>query len=403
MTSPGELMKALVLDANAWAAVAVVQSLGRAGTEVHAVAPGPCLVHRSRYVAQAIQRARATDPANLVDWMRSLDAQEDYSLIVPTTERSLRAMQVCEDNDPLRRKAVLASRRSIEIALDKVETCELARRLGIPVPDSYTISAHQAGRDAADYPVVLKTTHSQVLREGEFNYVAACIARSRADREAFLEAWLPYSDVQQQTFFAGHGWGVACLYARGELRWHFGYERLHELPLTGGASSYRRSVECPPQLLKAARTLLDELSWHGVAMVEFRMNAAGDFVLLEINPRIWGSLALAIKSGADFPVGLLRLATGEDPGSQPVCRTNQYMRSLTTDLEWMRENLRADHGDALLLTHQRRTHEVMDPAVHDGDGAPAADLGAHDPCEVHADRPDQPETSAARAGSYWSI
>ncbi len=346
-------MKALVLDANASAAVAVVQSLGREGLDVHAVAPEACLAHKSRYVSQAILRRSTGDPADLVDWMRRRDASENYALIVPTAERSLRTMQLCADDDPLRRKAVLAPPGSIEVALDKVETWELARRLGIPVPDSYTIDALHAGPEAIAYPVVLKTTHSQVLREGKFTYAAACIARNNADREAFLETWLPYSKVQQQRYFTGRGWGVACLYAGGELRWHFAYERLHEMPLTGGASSYRRSVECPPQLLNAARMLLDELSWHGVAMVEFRVNAAGEFVLLEVNPRFWGSLALALRCGVNFSVGLLRMATGGYPGRQPDYKTNQYMRSLATDLEWMHENWRADHDDALLLTSDR--------------------------------------------------
>jgi len=38
---------------------------------------------------------------------------------------------------------------------------------------------------------------------------------------------------------------------------------------------------------------------------------------MEINPRFWGSLELAIRSGVDFPVLFARLALGEKLGAPP--------------------------------------------------------------------------------------
>ena len=40
---------------------------------------------------------------------------------------------------------------------------------------------------------------------------------------------------------------------------------------------------------------------------EFRVDAASDhWILVEINGRFWGSLPLAVASGMDFPLGLIR-------------------------------------------------------------------------------------------------
>ncbi len=66
----------------------------------------------------------------------------------------------------------------------------------------------------------------------------------------------------------------------------------------------------PAEVIHAAkRCLLDALGWHGVAMVEFkREEATGRFVLMEVNPKFWGSLELAIVSGVDFPYLASRMA-----------------------------------------------------------------------------------------------
>lgn len=74
---------------------------------------------------------------------------------------------------------------------------------------------------------------------------------------------------------------------------------------------------------------------------------------MEINPRLWGSLPLSVAAGVDFPAGLWSLATGADPGPQPRYRTRRYQRNLEMDIDWMKENLRADHSDPLLLTRPR--------------------------------------------------
>ncbi|PWT77363.1 MAG: hypothetical protein C5B60_02900 [Chloroflexi bacterium] len=61
-----------------------------------------------------------------------------------------------------------------------------------------------------------------------------------------------------------------------------------------------------------ALRLLQHVSWHGVAMVEFKIDQdRGVPLLMEVNGRFWGSLQLAIDAGVDFPYLLFQLATGQ--------------------------------------------------------------------------------------------
>jgi len=58
-----------------------------------------------------------------------------------------------------------------------------------------------------------------------------------------------------------------------------------------------------------AKRLLDHVGWHGVAMVEFKLDERNNKpVLLEVNPRFWGSVYQAIAAGVDFPYLLYEMA-----------------------------------------------------------------------------------------------
>ena len=67
-----------------------------------------------------------------------------------------------------------------------------------------------------------------------------------------------------------------------------------------------------PDLVRLGIKLLKLMKWYGVAMVEFKEDPRdGIAKLMEVNPRFWGSLQLAVFSGVDFPYLIYRMAKGE--------------------------------------------------------------------------------------------
>jgi protein-tyrosine-phosphatase len=113
---------------------------------------------------------------------------------------------------------------------------------------------------------------------------------------------------------------------------------VHE-PLAGGGSSYRKSVPLDARLLECSKRLLERLRWTGVAMVEYRQDPqSGEFVLMEINGRFWGSLPLAVSAGVDFPYRLYRLMTSPPvPDAPSLYRVGLHARNLSKDMRWFRE------------------------------------------------------------------
>lgn len=337
----------LVVDADSAAGLETAQSLGRHGCIVHALALRPEHIrHRSRFIRKQIDASTVDDLG--VRALVELFAAEKYDLVVPATEVALLALLSTQISGDLYQRAVLPPHTSLQTALNKQEIWTLARSLGIRIPSSEILSFESQPPDA--FPVVLKPVFSKVSRGGAVRELSVTIARNAAQWMTAVEFTYRGVPVQQQQYIAGKGLGVEMLFEHGQPRWAFLHERVHELPLTGGGSSYRVSLELREELVKSATALLTALQWHGVAMVEFKIAANGDAFLIEINPRLWGSLALAIDCGVDFPLGLLCLATGQPLPPQPKYRTGYFTRNISRDIEWFKMNLKADRRDPLLLT-----------------------------------------------------
>lgn len=341
----------LVLDGDCSAAIAIVQSLGRAGDRVTLASVGVRgRAFRSRFVAE---RRAYPDPLIATrafqDWAT---AQTDAQLIIPATDRTLVPLHEVRDRPALAGRVALPPPRAMEVGIDKEAVRALAVELGIPVPET-RIAASFADLDAPELDawleqpgaIVIKSTRSKVWSHGRGKELPVQMVCDREQLAIQAGQLLESGPVQLQRWVPGHGVGVEVLCDRGELVMTFAHERLHELPLTGGGSCYRRAVEPPRELVAHAATLMRALAWHGVAMVEFRWDpATGRAAMMELNGRFWGSLPLATFAGADFPRALVDLVVdGVRPA--PVVFRAASARQLGRDLMWLQQMARLRVAD----------------------------------------------------------
>jgi hypothetical protein len=72
-------------------------------------------------------------------------------------------------------------------------------------------------------------------------------------------------------------------------------------PIYGGVGAVNVTTK-DRNLADLARRLLEELKWHGPAQIEFKYDGRDNtYKLIEMNPKLWGTLDLSIKAGVDFP------------------------------------------------------------------------------------------------------
>lgn len=332
--------RVLVLDADTLPALAAVRSLGRGGVRVIAASHSDKpIAGRSRHAAGTLRYpSPLEDSEAFLTWMESqLASIPDLTMVLPVTERTLVPIS-SHFSDPARRRLfAVPEAPALEQVLDKSLTAELATRCQVPQPRSWIVHG-EAELDAImpelPFPLVVKPGRS--ISTGDRRLALTVrYTHSAGGLERLARELLPHTHLILQEYFRGDGVGVEVLARRGEIVYAFQHRRLHEVPLTGGGSSLRISEEVDPALLAASRDLLAALGWHGVAMVEFKQDAAsGAFVLVEINGRLWGSLPLAVAAGADFPRLLYAQHRDLPLPDLPPYRRGLRCRKLASDLQW---------------------------------------------------------------------
>ncbi len=338
MTTP----PVIVTDGEARAALASVRSLGAAGLPVHVVASKPSsLAACSRF---AVREHVLPDPERAPGaWAEALAALASAlpgSLILPVTEIALGTLY---ETDLLPECRVAAPGPSeYGIAVDKHELIERARAAGLDAPRSVLIEDLESLAELPQgfrFPVVLKARRSRWFEDGAWRLGGVRIVEHETELSAAVRDHGFAAGALLQEFVPGHGEGLFFLMENGVPRARFAHRRLREKPPWGGVSVLCQSVEPDPVLARASERLLGDLGWHGVAMVEFRRAPDGRAALMEVNPRLWGSLQLAIDAGVDFPRLLASLYRGEPlPPVEP--RIGVRTRWLFGDLDHLAIALR---------------------------------------------------------------
>jgi protein-tyrosine-phosphatase/predicted ATP-grasp superfamily ATP-dependent carboligase len=335
----------LVLDADMVPALTIARSLYKRNCTIHVAAhiekPIACY---SRSVDQHYLCPNPLSaPDDFLHWLARHCEQHQYDLVIPVTERTLVPISTHRDRFEKVHLAI-PSAESLELALDKEQTIELARSVDVAVPGSVTIGAYSQLDDiipSIQYPVVLKPARSLGSSDGGASQLKVSYAFDEVELRAGCRHALHFGPILLQQYVRGLGVGIELIASKGEVKYAFQHLRLHEVPLTGGGSSLRKSQPIEPVLLQAAERLMSALKWDGVAMVEFKYDPdSGALSLMEINGRFWGSLPLADAAGADFPAMLLALELDGDVGETRPYRDEVYCRKLSSDLYWYESALR---------------------------------------------------------------
>jgi predicted ATP-grasp superfamily ATP-dependent carboligase len=287
------MMKVFVTDAHYKHTLGAVRSLGKRG--IYVIAGSTSRHSQSFYSRYCRDRVIYPNPRNrdeftsfMLDYVKS----HQLDVLLPIGYLASTALSRHRDEFEPYVKLPVADHSSMKIAADKLLTMRSAESAGIKIPRMY--SPDQIGY----YPVVVKG----LMESGKVFY-----ANSANDLSG-----LDLKDVLIQEYIPGDGYGFFALMNRGRPRAIFMHKRIREYPVTGGPSTAAESIY-DQELKELGLRLLESLNWHGVAMVEFKKDARdGEFKLMEINPKFWGSLDLATASGVDFPYLTAKMAIDGD-------------------------------------------------------------------------------------------
>jgi len=286
-------MRILVTDAHYYNALAAVRALGRSGTYV--ISCSHKKFAQSFYSKYSMKNIRCPLPVHpsFPKFIRDILDKISIDAVIPVGYDSTISLSRDLKDRGLDERIPVADWNSMEIACDKEKTIDFARHLGIPIPKTF-----RNVDDVDSFPVVVKAKKGA----GKIRYV-----------NSISELKVVYQQESIiQEYIHGEGYGFFALFNHGRERAIFMHRRIREFPTTGGPSTCAESIY-DENLLRLGVKILRALNWHGVAMVEMKKDIeTGEFKLMEINPKFWGSLDLAIVSGINFPYLLSKMAIEGD-------------------------------------------------------------------------------------------
>lgn len=287
----------------------------------------------SRYTSANFQHASfMVRPKEFVQSIKGAIQRYEPAVYMPVDQESLVIARYRNEFKGMAVEIPIAPFETLRTLHKKDEAIKLARSLGIPTPETIV------PRSAADIlefsnefgsPVVVKKLSSSGARD-VFYLDQESLSLMRQGQSPVEK--LTFGSFLVQQYVRGTGFGVSMLFNAGKIRAKFTHKRLREKCHTGGISTLRTGV-VNSALEEYAQRLLESVNFHGVAMVEFKFDEqTKKGWLLEVNPRFWGSLGLAIQSGVDFPYLLYRIASEGDVSPVTEHKTGLNVRWILGDL-----------------------------------------------------------------------
>jgi carbamoyl-phosphate synthase large subunit len=225
-------------------------------------------------------------------------------------------------------RVVVSDLRSVSTANDKLKLYEVCRRVGIRVaayiplhePSSLDIALQELGYPKL--PVVFKLSRSTAARG------LAIIRKGGSIFESIhRSSGPPHMSAEELSHTLAHmGWsgGILCEYLPGDeysidvLSWKG--ETLVSVvrkryATTGGLALHAEVVD-DPDVSKLAEAVVRELNLSYTSNVQVRRNSQNVPCLMEVNPRIPGTIGLTVQAGVNMPPLALELALGREVPSR---------------------------------------------------------------------------------------
>ena len=295
----------LLVDAGERSAVAAAESLARAGYRVGtASSQWPAPAGWSRFSERRFSLPNPRQAARkFASTVAAIAAAGCYSMVLPCSEGSLWAISSArEEFEGSRVSLALPAEETVARCTDKAELVARAGEAGLGAPESTLCSSRDEAVAAAErfgFPAVLKPLRTVFEEDGETRHLASALVADRgALGERIEQTGLPCLVQRREQ---GPVVSFAGVFAGGRLLASACSRYLRTWPPEAGPVSFSRSIAPQPETLAAVSRLVASLGWEGIFELEAVERVPGDYAVLDFNPRIYGSLALAVRAGAPLP------------------------------------------------------------------------------------------------------
>jgi len=301
--------KVLITDAGNKNALACIRSLGEKGFIIGGSSTTSAFRNQgfySKYCKYKHVLGEIKDRDSYAEKLLNIVKAGNYDVLIPVGLTSCLTVSKYKKEFLAHVNLVIADWDAMQIASNKDKTMEFADKLDIPIPETTVIKTESNISRINKFPVVIKSS------DDAGTFVKYANNSSELTKNYKYLKTVSHTNIIVQEYIKGFGCGFYGVYEKGELKAHFMHKRLKEFPLTGGPSAMAESY-FDDELFRLGKKLMDGLKWNGPVMVEFKYDLKDNsYKLMEVNPKLWGSLDLTIAAGVDVPKMLVDIALGNE-------------------------------------------------------------------------------------------
>lgn len=199
---------------------------------------------------------------------------------------------------------------SFALSRDKLELNRFCQDKGIASPRLYETEEISRLSNLV-HPLIVKPRHGYGSQGFVFvdDTEGLAVLKELPLNEYVVQERLPNGrDVKGAFFLCDHGQVVAS----------YTHQRVRTYPVEGGVTVFSR-FDTDQKAIEIGARVLEELNWTGLVMVELLKDERdGCYKVIEINPRLWGSILLDHFSGAYLLKSYVELSLRRKPVAQDI-------------------------------------------------------------------------------------
>ena len=356
----------LVTDGEIRSVVGACRGLAAEGFRVGAVAGSrPAPAHWSRSCRDRYSLPQPLeDSEGFVDGLARVLSSGDYAVLIPGSDATL--MTISRERARLEPHVALGlpSHETVESSFSKLRLADAASQTDLAAPETAMCDGVDRALAAADrmgYPVLLKPVSSLTEVDG----VPVRVGSIRVEDPDKLarrapEYGLPF--LIERTV-PGEIVSFAGVFADGRLLATAVSRYLRTWYPDGGNVCFSETIEADPSLTERVVALLGILGWQGIFELELIERPDRSYAAIDLNPRVYGSVALAVAAGANLPAVWAQWLLGRAPlpvAARPGMRYRWEDADLRHALKLARSGQRAK-AVGILRPRRRTTHPYFAP------------------------------------------
>lgn len=252
-----------------------------------------------------------------------------YDLVIPMNDDMARLLSKHKQEVEKYTNVAVNNWDVFKIASDKNLTMQACMKSGIPCP--HTIES-DADLSSLKFPIVIKPRtgcgavgfHVSDSADDATKYLSSA---TRKFGPCLIQEYIPQSDLQYKAeLFMDPNGDIKSAVVFAKVRWY---------PVNGGSSTLNKTVD-RPDIVESCTKLLKSINWRGYADIDLIQDPRDNIAkIIEINPRITGSVKICFKAGVNFAQQIIEDYLGMEVTPMMDYKKDIYLRYFQKDILWL--------------------------------------------------------------------